>query len=669
MLWRRGSITAMKKGSEKFEHWKLISVYLVIYDIFAVNVSYLAALFFRFDMHISSIPPEYLHAFIKFAPIYTIFSLFVFHILRLYNSLWQFASFDELNRIIISSIFTTFFQAAFMTILMIQMPISYYVFGAFLQFAMIVGIRFSYRYIKLERNRRYNNQAAVHNVMIIGAGAAGKTILREMRNSQGMSGKACCVIDDNPNKWDRTMEGVPVVGGRDSIMNAVKTYNIDRIMFAIPSASTEDKRDILNICNETKCELKSLPGIYQLANGEVSLSKMKAVNVEDLLGRDPIKVDMAEVFRQLTGKTILVTGGGGSIGSELCRQIAAHNPKQLIIFDIYENNAYAIQQELVRKYGDKLNLVTLIGSVRDSRRLDMIFDKYRPDIVYHAAAHKHVPLMETSPNEAIKNNVVGTYKVAYMALKYDVEKFVLISTDKAVNPTNIMGASKRLCEMVIQSMERISENDNFDSLPLLHDHKKDGLKEEKPKATKTKFVAVRFGNVLGSNGSVIPLFKKQIAEGGPVTVTHPDIIRYFMTISEAVSLVLQAGTYAKGGEIFVLDMGSPVKIDTLARNLIKLSGHEPNVDIPIVYTGLRSGEKLYEEKLMKEEGLKKTKNELIFIGQPIPFDMDNFFKDLENLSQASYQNSEIIVSMVEKVVSTFHPVGAHPTGKEEIYQK
>lgn len=659
----------MKKGSEKFEHWKLISVYLVIYDIFAVNVSYLAALFFRFDMHISSIPPEYLHAFIKFAPIYTIFSLFVFHILRLYNSLWQFASFDELNRIIISSIFTTLFQAAFMTILMIRMPISYYVFGAFLQFAMIVGIRFSYRYINLERNRRYNNQAAVHNVMIIGAGAAGKTILREMRNFQGMSGKACCVIDDNPNKWDRTMEGVPVVGGRDSIMNAVKTYNIDRIMFAIPSASTEDKRDILNICKETKCELKSLPGIYQLANGEVSLSKMKNVNVEDLLGRDPIKVDMAEVFRQLTGKTILVTGGGGSIGSELCRQIAAHNPKQLIIFDIYENNAYAIQQELVRKYGDKLNLVTLIGSVRDSRRLDMIFDKYRPDIVYHAAAHKHVPLMETSPNEAIKNNVVGTYKVAYMALKYDVEKFVLISTDKAVNPTNIMGASKRLCEMVIQSMERISENNDFDSLPLLHDHKKDGLKEEKPKATKTKFVAVRFGNVLGSNGSVIPLFKKQIAEGGPVTVTHPDIIRYFMTISEAVSLVLQAGTYAKGGEIFVLDMGSPVKIDTLARNLIKLSGHEPDVDIQVVYTGLRSGEKLYEEKLMKEEGLKKTKNELIFIGQPIPFDMDNFFKDLEDLSQASYQNSESIVSMVEKVVSTFHPVGAHPTGKEEIYQK
>ena len=660
----------MKNGSEKkFEHWKLISLYLVVYDIIAVNFSYFAALFLRFDMRISSIPPEYLHAFIMFAPFYTVFALTVFHFLRLYNSLWQFASFDELNRIISSSVITTVFQMLFMTCLIVRMPVSYYIFGALIQFAMIVGIRFSYRYIKLERNRRYNNQAAVHNVMIIGAGAAGKTILREMRNSQGMSGKACCVIDDNPNKWDRTMEGVPVVGGRDSIMNAVKTYNIDRIMFAIPSASTEDKRDILNICKETKCELKSLPGIYQLANGEVSLSKMKAVNVEDLLGRDPIKVDMAEVFRQLTGKTILVTGGGGSIGSELCRQIAAHNPKQLIIFDIYENNAYAIQQELVRKYGDKLNLVTLIGSVRDSRRLDMIFDKYRPDIVYHAAAHKHVPLMETSPNEAIKNNVVGTYKVAYMALKYDVERFVLISTDKAVNPTNIMGASKRLCEMVIQSMERISENNDFASLPLLHDHRKDGLKDERPETSRTKFVAVRFGNVLGSNGSVIPLFKKQIAEGGPVTVTHPDIIRYFMTISEAVSLVLQAGTYAKGGEIFVLDMGSPVKIDTLARNLIKLSGHEPDVDISIVYTGLRSGEKLYEEKLMKEEGLKKTKNELIFIGQPIPFDMDNFFKDLENLSQASYQNSESIVSMVEKVVSTFHPVGAHPTGKEEIYQK
>lgn len=659
----------MKNGSEKkFEHWKLISLYLVVYDIIAVNVSYFAALFLRFDMRISSIPPEYLHAFIMFAPFYTVFALTVFHFLRLYNSLWQFASFDELNRIISSSVITTVFQMLFMTCLIVRMPVSYYIFGALIQFAMIVGIRFSYRYINLERNRRYNNHAAIHNVMVIGAGSAGKTILREMRNSQGMSGKACCVIDDNPNKWDRTMEGVPIVGGRDAILSAVKKYSIDQIMFAIPSASTEDKRDILNICKETKCELKSLPGIYQLANGEVSLSKMKAVNVEDLLGRDPIKVDMAEVFRQLTGKTILVTGGGGSIGSELCRQIAAHNPKQLIIFDIYENNAYAIQQELVRKYGDKLNLVTLIGSVRDSRRLDMIFDKYRPDIVYHAAAHKHVPLMETSPNEAIKNNVVGTYKVAYMALKYDVEKFVLISTDKAVNPTNIMGASKRLCEMVIQSMERISENNNFASLPLLHDHRKDGLKDERPETSRTKFVAVRFGNVLGSNGSVIPLFKKQIAEGGPVTVTHPDIIRYFMTISEAVSLVLQAGTYAKGGEIFVLDMGSPVKIDTLARNLIKLSGYEPDVDIPIVYTGLRSGEKLYEEKLMKEEGLKKTANELIFIGQPIPFDMDNFFRNLEDLSQASYQNSDDIVERVEKVVSTFHPVGAHPTGKERIYQ-
>ena len=648
----------MKNGSEKkFEHWKMISLYLVVYDIIAVNVSYFAALFLRFDMRISSIPPECLHAFMKFAPFYTVFTLIVFHCLKLYNSLWQFASFDELNRIIASSVVTTIFQGLFMTCLVTRMPASYYIFGAFIQFALIVGIRFSYRYINLERNRRYNNHAAIHNVMIIGAGSAGKTILREMRNSQGMSGKACCVIDDNPNKWDRTMEGVPIVGGRDAILSAVKKYSIDQIMFAIPSASVEDKRDILNICKETKCELKSLPEIYQLANGEVSLSKMKAVNVEDLLGRDPIKVDMAEVFRQLTGKTILVTGGGGSIGSELCRQIAAHNPKQLIIFDIYENNAYAIQQELVRKYGDKLNLVTLIGSVRDSRRLDMIFDKYRPDIVYHAAAHKHVPLMETSPNEAIKNNVVGTYKVAYMALKYDVERFVLISTDKAVNPTNIMGASKRLCEMVIQSMERISENNDFASLPLLHDHRKDGLKDERPETSRTKFVAVRFGNVLGSNGSVVPLFEQQIAHGGPVTVTHPDIIRYFMTIPEAVSLVLEAGAYAKNGQVFVLNMGDPVRIADLAKNMIRLSGYEPGVEIEIKYIGLRPGEKLYEELLMNEEGMQTTENSRIFIGRQIAFDETVFRKKMKELERAAENECPDICYLVKKMVPEYQYEG------------
>ena len=427
-----------------------------------------------------------------------------------------------------------------------------------------------------------------------------------MRNSEQISGQACCVIDDNPNKWGRYMEGVQIVGGRDDILSTVEKYDIDEIYFAIPTASPQIRRDILNICKETKCELKRLPGMYQLANGDISLSKLKPVAVEDLLGRDPIKVNMDEIFQYIKGKTILVTGGGGSIGSELCRQIAAHEPKQLIIFDVYENNAYEIEQELKRKYKDSLNLVVLIGSVRDSRRVDMVFKKYRPEIVYHAAAHKHVPLMETSPNESIKNNVIGTYKTAYAALKYGTQRFVLISTDKAVNPTNIMGASKRLCEMVIQTMDAVSKNGRMDILPLLHAHNgKDDVAIRHRSAesrktsniqissvsnknrTSTQFVAVRFGNVLGSNGSVIPLFKKQIEAGGPVTVTHPDIVRYFMTIPEAVSLVLQAGTYAWGGEIFVLDMGDPVKIDTLARNLIKLSGYEPDVDIKVAYTGLR----------------------------------------------------------------------------------
>lgn len=554
---------------------------------------------------------------------------------------------------------------------------------------LTTGVRFTYRYINLERRRWSNDKVAgKHNVMVIGAGAAGQTILREMKTSDELSTVPKCVIDDNPNKWGRFMEGVPIVGGRDSILASVEKYHIDQIMFAIPTASPQVKRDILNICKETKCELKSLPGLYQLANGDVSLSKMKPVAVEDLLGRDPIKVNMDEIFQYIKGKVILVTGGGGSIGSELCRQIAAHEPKQLIIFDVYENNAYEIEQELRRKYKDKLNLVVLIGSVRDSRRIDMVFKKYRPEIVYHAAAHKHVPLMETSPNEAIKNNVVGTYKTAYAALKYKTERFVLISTDKAVNPTNIMGASKRLCEMVIQSMDAISKAGRMDVLPYLHAHRDGNLHDPEGQAEVqsigssdnviriesvknnenrgTQFVAVRFGNVLGSNGSVIPLFKKEIEAGGPVTVTHPDIVRYFMTIPEAVSLVLQAGTYAWGGEIFVLDMGEPVKIDTLARNLIKLSGYEPDVDIKLQYTGLRPGEKLFEEKLMAEEGMKQTDNKLIHIGKPIPFDVDKFLVQLEDLAKACYDNDEHIVEKVEEIVTTFHPVGAHPTGKEKV---
>lgn len=677
----------------KMEHWKAISIYLVVYDVIAINFAFFFGLWLRFDLQFSKIPREYFSAFLKFAPFYTVFTILVFAFRHLYNSLWRFASFNELTRIIEATVITGTFHIIGITVFVLRMPLSYYIIGICMQFGLTTVVRFGYRFINLERTRREKNAHIKHNVMIIGAGAAGMAVLRELRSSMELNGKACCVIDDNSNKWNRLIEGVPIVGGRDSIMQAAKQYDIDMIMFAIPSASAQEKRDILNICKETHCELKSLPGIYQMATGEVLLSKMKPVAVEDLLGRDTIKVNMDEIFQYLKGKTILVTGGGGSIGSELCRQIAAHEPKQLIIFDIYENNAYEIEQELKRKYGEKLNLVVLIGSVRDSRRINMVFEKYKPDIVYHAAAHKHVPLMETSPNEAIKNNVIGTYKTAYAALKHGTQRFVLISTDKAVNPTNIMGASKRLCEMVIQSMDAVSKSGRIDFLPFLHAHpdkKIDGqvvadpidhmavddyankddlipvdtVADEKRKGT--QFVAVRFGNVLGSNGSVIPLFKKQILAGGPVTVTHPDIVRYFMTIPEAVSLVLQAGTYAAGGEIFVLDMGEPVKIDTLARNLIKLSGYEPDTDIKIRYSGLRPGEKLFEEKLMAEEGMKRTKNDLIHIGQPIPFDTTEFLHQLEELAEASYENSENIVEMVEEIVTTFHPVGAHPTGMENI---
>ena len=601
----------------KIQHWKVIALYLMIYDIFAVNFSYFLGLWLRFDLRYSNIPENYLHAFLKFAPVYTIAVLVIFYFLHLYNSLWRFASFNELNRILAATVITTVIQVLGITVIFERMPISYYIVGAAGQFGLTTAVRFAYRYISMERTRREQSVRTKYNVMVIGAGAAGQTILRELRNSTEVSAKACCVIDDNPNKWDRYMDGVPIVGGRDSIMEAVEKYKIDQILFAIPTASIQEKRDILNICKETGCELKSLPGIYQLANGEISLSKMKPVAVEDLLGRDPIKVNMEEIFQYLKGKVIMVTGGGGSIGSELCRQVAAHEPKELIIFDVYENNAYDIQQELKKKYPN-LKLEVIIGSVRDSRKIFKVFETYRPEIVYHAAAHKHVPLMEDSPCEAIKNNAIGTHKTAYAAMTHGCKRFVLISTDKAVNPTNIMGASKRLCEMVIQAFDRKIKEGKAEEIPQLFTHWMDEVVTnprvvDDLKNTKTEFVAVRFGNVLGSNGSVIPLFKKQIEAGGPVTVTHPDIIRYFMTIPEAVSLVLQAGTYAHGGEIFVLDMGQPVKIDTLARNLIRLSGHTPDGDIKIEYTGLRPGEKLFEEKLMAEEGLKKTRNELIHI--------------------------------------------------------
>ncbi|BFL36581.1 nucleoside-diphosphate sugar epimerase/dehydratase [Holdemania massiliensis] len=646
----------MQERKRKIEHWHVISLYLIVYDAITVNLAYLLALWFRFDCQFTRIPQNYLNAWMQFVPVYTIVCLIIFFSLKLYRSLWRFAGYSELLRVTVATIVTGILHALGIMTFFQPMPTSYYLFGMIIQFCLTIGIRFSYRFILLERSRREkaHKKKQEKNIMLIGAGDAGRLILRDVQRTEFDVGKVQCIIDDNPNKWGRFIDGIPIVGGRDDILVNVEKYQIQQILVAIPSAKAKAKRDILNICKETGCELKMLPGIYQMVNGDVAFSKMKEVAVEDLLGREPIQVNMDEIFEHLKGKVILVTGGGGSIGSELCRQIAGHHPQQLILFEIYENNAYDIEQELKRKYPE-LNLVVLIGSVRDSRRIDSVFETYKPDIVYHTAAHKHVPLMEGSPNEAIKNNVIGTYKTAYAALKNGCRRFVLISTDKAVNPTNIMGASKRLCEMVIQSMNQISQTGSYQLLPQLWSHTWNPIQEIQGNKIKTEFVAVRFGNVLGSNGSVIPLFKKQIAEGGPVTVTHPDIIRYFMTIPEAVSLVLQAGTYAKGGEIFVLDMGDPVKIDTLARNLIKLSGYKPNVDIQIEYTGLRPGEKLYEEKLMAEEGLQTTPNQLIHIAKPIAFDVEQFMDQIEILSEASYTNSAIIKQLVSEIIPTYHP--------------
>ena len=669
-------MTIGKRNRYQLKHWHMIAVLLIAYDVIAINMAYFLALWFRFDCIFSKIPQNYYDSYLKFAPIYSIFCVVIFWILRLYQSVWRFASYSEMVRIIAATVITSTIHIVGITALFGRMPISYYLVGMGIQFLLVLGVRFSYRFILLERSRKKGEETYASRVMLIGAGAAGQMILRDSMKAKETNVKICCIIDDNSNKWNRYIEGVPVVGGRDEILLNVEKYHIDKIFLAIPSASAEEKRDILNICKETGCELKNLPGLYQFVTGEVSIKAMKDVAVEDLLGRDPIEVNMEEIFQYIRGKTILITGGGGSIGSELCRQIAGHEPRQLIIFDIYENNAYDIEQELKEKY-PYLNLKVLIGSVRDSRRIQQVFETYHPEIVYHAAAHKHVPLMEVSPCEAIKNNVIGTYKTAYAAMLNGCQRFVLISTDKAVNPTNIMGASKRLCEMIIQSFDKAVKEGTIHQLPNLFTHKEENLvkirtlriQAGKETSIRTEFVAVRFGNVLGSNGSVIPLFKKQIQKGGPITVTHPDIIRYFMTIPEAVSLVLQAGTYAKGGEIFVLDMGVPVKIDTLARNLIKLSGYKPDVDIKVAYTGLRPGEKLYEEKLMAEEGMKKTRNELIHIGSPIPFDYESFLLQLNNLMEAAYENREEICKMVEQMVSTYHPETNGSEKKGEGYQK
>ena len=644
------------------------------YDGLVILVAYFLALWLRFDATFSAIPSNYFSAYRTFIVPFALACIIAFWFCGMYKGMWRYASFSVLMRTLLVSAGASIAHTVLITLLFVRMPISYYLWGGILQFLGLLAIRFAYRLLQYQRSLRKVHDQNNGRVMLIGAGSAGQMILRDLNTAQETNDRVVCIIDDNPNKWNRSFEGVPIVGGRDDILSAVDKYKVNNIYLAIPSASAQAKRDILNICNETNCELKQLPGMYQFVLGQVTATSLKKVSVEDLLGREPIRANLEEVFEFIHGKRVLVTGGGGSIGAELCRQIAAHEPEQLIIFDVYENNAYSIQLELKKKYPN-LNLETLIGSVRDSRRIFQVFEKYRPQIVYHAAAHKHVPLMEDSPCESIKNNAIGTYKTAYAAMVHGCERFVLISTDKAVNPTNIMGASKRLCEMIIQSFDHKIKAGKANEIPQLFTH--EGLENADKdgsghvfRSIQTEFVAVRFGNVLGSNGSVIPLFRKQIENGGPVTVTHPDIIRYFMTIPEAVSLVMLAGTYAHGGEIFVLDMGSPVKIDTLARNLIKLSGFKPDVDIKIEYTGLRPGEKLYEEKLMDEEGLRKTDNDLIHIGSPVPFDINAFLGNLSSLMDAAYSNKDNIRELVAGLVPTYHPEGVHPTiVKNAVYER
>ncbi len=601
---------------------------LIIYDIISVIFASYMALLIRYEFHLDAVPEDFLAPVTRFLPVNIILTLFIFYLFRLYHSLWAFAGETELQNVVMSCVISAvlnsvglqFFKTAGQ-----PAPKSYYFLYMFVLISMMFVSRFSYRFLRSQKHKQQNKKNGI-SVMVIGAGEAANVIIKEIVNSNFSTMVIRCIIDDDKGKWGRYIQGIKVAGGRDRIIECADIYDIDEIIVAMPSISRSELRKILEICKETNCKLRSLPGMYQLVNGEVNVSKLRDVEVEDLLGRDPISVDLDSILGYVQNKAVLVTGGGGSIGSELCRQIASHRPKHLIIVDIYENSVYDIQQELKARY-PKLKMTVLIASVRNTNRMNWIFEKYKPEIVYHAAAHKHVPLMEDSPNEAVKNNVFGTWKTAQAAAFYGVRKFVLISTDKAVNPTNIMGASKRICEMIIQTF-----NNHYD----------------------TEFVAVRFGNVLGSNGSVIPLFRKQIMAGGPVTVTHPEIIRYFMTIPEAVSLVLQAGVYAKGGEIFVLDMGEPVKILDLAENLIRLSGYRVGEDIKIEFTGLRPGEKLYEELLMEEEGLKETANKLIHVGKPIEIDEMQFFMQLKKLKEESKNESGDIRPLIQEIVPTYH---------------
>ena len=664
---------APQSGQHFHVHWRVMAFALAVYDAVAIATAYFLGLMLRFDFQYSKILDYYLEAYKRFIPYYIVFCLALFWLLRLYRSIWRYASFSELARILTASAISCAVHVFGIRLFLgsglpvNRMPISYHVVGSIVQLFLVALIRFAYRFWMLMSTRIASSSGGlkrsyprfhIPRVMLVGAGDAGRLILRDIQTAAEVQEQVVCIIDDDKNTWRRFMDGVEIVGGREMIPEAAEKYQVDKIYVAIPSASMQTRKEILEICAQTDCEIKNLPGVFQLVSGDVTVSHMRDVSVEDLLGREPVKTDLKEVFDFINGKTVLVTGGAGSIGSELCRQIAGHHPKKLIVLDIYENSAYELQMELKENFPD-LNFDVLIASVRDSRKMFQVFEEYRPQIVYHAAAHKHVPLMETVPCEVIKNNAIGTYKTAFAAMAHGCERFVLISTDKAVNPTNIMGASKRICEMIIQSFDEKIKAGKADEIPQLFTHEMgtyySALSKEQLQTIHTEFVAVRFGNVLGSNGSVIPIFKKQIEKGGPVTVTHPDIIRYFMTIPEAVSLVLLAGTYAKGGEIFVLDMGSQVKIDTLARNLIRMSGFKPDVDIKIEYIGLRPGEKLYEEKLMAEEGLRKTDNELIFIGNPIPFDVEEFLKQLRVLMDTAYNNRKDIRERVKEVVPTYHP--------------
>lgn len=614
------------KNEEKDKQLYVRVGLLLIVDIAAIMLSTFFALWIRYEFKFSEIDKVFLESAWRYLGINIICTIAIFYVFHLYKSLWKYASVNEMVNITLAVIISGILNVVGMKVFNYPIPRSYSVLYILLLLFMMIGIRFCYRFLRFVKGECIiKSQKDGANVMVIGAGDAGAAIVKELRLHRQLKRKVCCMIDDDPAKQGKYVQGCLVVGGKKDIISAVKKYDVVKIIIAMPSAPKTVIKEIVEICQHTDCKIRILPGMYQLINGEVSVSQLRDVEIGDLLGREQIKVNLDEILEYVQNKVVLVTGGGGSIGSEICRQLAGHDVKQLIIVDIYENNIYEIQQELKRKYPN-LDLVALIASVRNTHRINEIMEEYRPQVVYHAAAHKHVPLMEDSPNEAIKNNVFGTYKTASAAGKHGVERFVLISTDKAVNPTNIMGASKRMCEMIVQTLDKFYP---------------------------TEFVAVRFGNVLGSNGSVIPLFKKQIAEGGPVTVTHPDIIRYFMTIPEAVSLVLQAGAYAKGGEIFVLDMGEPVKIADLAKNLIRLSGFKVGEDIEIKYTGLRPGEKLYEELLMDEEGLQATDNNLIHIGKPIDMDEALFMRQLKELKAAAEKDSDVIRQMVKEIVPTY----------------